>query len=302
MKSKTLLSLFCTAAFAGGAITSNAQTAYTWDGGDDGVRLNRGGNYNPNAGNNSIVVAAGDTFTVQAGVNQLGLLTGSTGNAGFQFFLNDPGSFITSSSANGNNVGTNFTIFASGVPLNTSFTINAGGFSTGSGFLRMDGGGSFTFNGGALNVGNQLSASNGGAFSFTGGTATVNSLVGSLSPASTFSISGGNFGATSLALGNGNRIDVSGGAISLNTVTQWGGIIDVSGLGASLTTGGYTLAEYQARYASGNLLYNGSNADPFGKNFEVVGSTLTAVPEPGAFALMGLGTAALVMLRRRNRR
>lgn len=110
-------------------------------------------------------------------------------------------------------------------------------------------------------------------------------------------------GSGSFDLGNGNDVQIGGGAIltfagnlslhaasalnilasstgslTLGGITSWNGAIDfASGTNSSfsLTITGYDAAKFEAEYADGDLLFGGSNATTFADVFRVTGDTLT---------------------------
>jgi hypothetical protein len=71
---------------------------------------------------------------------------------------------------------------------------------------------------------------------------------------------------------------------------------------ASFTVAGYTQSDYEILWTDTVLKYNGGNTGTFSDHFQVTGSTLTAIPEPSTFALMGIVLGAFGLSRMRNRR
>jgi hypothetical protein len=66
----------------------------------------------------------------------------------------------------------------------------------------------------------------------------------------------------------------------------------------SLTVSGYGQSDYEAWWNAGSLKRDGGNAGTFSENFQVTGSTIVVVPEPGTLVLIGLaGVAFLAGLR-----
>lgn len=274
---------------------------FTWDGGDAadaGVdnRMSRGNNWNPN-GN----PVAGNTYTIQSGVNSA-ILTGSPFGTTAAFILNDAGSSITSSNANGTATLTNLTVAAG-----SSLTVNAGSLFWGN--LATDGSalsfGTVSLNGGTASVLN-LSTFNFGVINLGGSAVTSSNFVGSNSGNGAFNITGGSLTATTMTLATANRANLSGGTVSLSAVASWDGFLNfTTDSTASLTIVGYNLSSFETEYTQGDLLFNGLNTGTFADIFQVSGNTLSlisAVPEPSAYALLaGLFGISFVALRRRSR-
>lgn len=176
-------------------------------------------------------------------------------------------------------------------------------------------GGSFTMTGGSVTVTDQFNALTGGTFTMSGGTlnvATFGTTAGFSDGGQIFNLNGGTINVTGDFGLFGDTTDnqvIFGGSTagSLSAAGLVGSSSQytmdwLSGSLMSLTLTGADQAFYEGLYTSGNILFNGSNAAAFADNFQVSGATLSLVPEPSTFALLGLGLGALFVLRRRTGR
>ena len=130
----------------------------------------------------------------------------------------------------------------------------------------------------------------------------------------TYNMSGGAVTAGSGGLNNGALLNISGTAVvGLDALSITDGTIDfLSGWTGSFTAGNYTAALWESLFTTagnGTLFgrFNGSAIDvpaTFNSTFQVTngGTTLSLVPEPNAFLLLGLGSLGLAVARRRRQR
>lgn len=139
-------------------------------------------------------------------------------------------------------------------------------------------GGEFRITQGSLNVTDRLFtpsfASTGGVFTFNGGTTIADTF--ELDTAGTATFGGSNIGNLELrnSLGSG---------VTLNFLT---------GTQMSLTIAGADETFYQGLYGT-TLLFDGGSSGAFSENFSVTGDTLSIIPEPSSFVLMGLSGLAI---------
>ncbi|MCB1129639.1 MAG: PEP-CTERM sorting domain-containing protein [Verrucomicrobiae bacterium] len=101
------------------------------------------------------------------------------------------------------------------------------------------------------------------------------------------------------------NIGAGTGSITTATLEARGMSIDwTSGSGFSLTTNSLLSSNaattWQNLWTAGQLTIDGGNVGTFGDHFQVVDNTLSLVPEPSSFALLGLGMSPLVFIRRRR--
>ena len=261
----------------------------TWDGGaNDKERFSQAANWNPNK-----LPVFGDTATVQAGANVAALTGGSLGGA--SYFIDDVGSSLTSSNSGGTNLQTDINLNGT-----TNLTLNAGTISWSRMFVLGSTAGLFV-NGGTFtqSAGKEFFVQNGGTARVAGGQFNTELFRGAVDATSTFLLSSGSVNVGSLGFNAVNSMEISGGMMTVAAISVWDGQIDFTGLGGSLTVTGYDEADFINEYTQGDLRFFGSNATPFSNNFTVVGDTLTAVPEPGTYAVIGLGLLALAIKRRR---
>jgi len=167
-----------------------------------------------------------------------------------------------------------------------TLAINGGTFQVGRDLKISGTGSALTVSGGQLDVADEIRDAGFGTgnavLSFNGGTTTATSFNFSL-PGESVTFGGSTAGSVTLS-------------DNLGTVSpiNW-----LSGSLMEFTVAGADLSFYQTLYGNGDLLFEGSNADPFGNNFQVSGATLSLIPEPASLALMGLG--GLLMLGRGRR-
>jgi hypothetical protein len=119
----------------------------------------------------------------------------------------------------------------------------------------------------------------GGSASFTASGARLQT-----NPAALLEITGGSHAFHTLRLQDGSPLLLGGDAVlsfttwDLSPTGTWA--VNFTGGSPSLTVAGQTQAWYEARYAAGRLLKQGSNAAPFAEVFVVNGSTLSLKPPP----------------------
>ena len=176
----------------------------------------------------------------------------------------------------------------SGAILMTGGNIVSAGPSRNFNFSSATGDGSFTITGGTIDSRGILANRN--TINLLGGTWTVGS-----------GTTGSNVGA-----GNGGLLTIGGDFVLLNSRTtahtysdgdvvfnsDWTGswendTVDLAGWRTELTSGNYSLDDTTITGAV------------FDANFQVVGNTLSLVPEPSSAALVGLGGLALILRRRK---
>jgi hypothetical protein len=245
-----------------------------------------------NWGNNTVTLAgAAPTVGVfQMGVDESGGLV-----------VNSGGSLTTTgnSTIGNNNNGAN--------PVNGFLTVTTGGYVKVGGVLTMGaavpgGSGSLSgdidLNGGTLEVQSHLWV---GARNNTSGTIDINS-------SGILRVLGGNFGLgtinASTASGGTATVNVNdGGLLSLfqwnNTTSIFAGSVLNINLGGTVTVGGNRVTAANDYFAAGRIGTNGTGIqasfDP-GLNL----TTIVAIPEPGALALLGVASLGLLTLRRRS--
>jgi len=194
-------------------------------------------------------------------------------------------------------------------------TLNTGAITMGGGRdLGINGTSLFTIGGGTLTIGDELNMG-GGSFTMNGGTTVINgsgNVGDNFGSNGTFNFDGGsftagNYGANAGTIGvrtvnfgaGSGSVDFTGDFEAFRTTIDW-----VAGSGMSLTIAGAlsnsgAATTFEDLYTGGQLLYEGSNANPFGDNFQVTGSTLSLIPEPSSVALLGLAGLAVCLRRRR---
>jgi len=181
-------------------------------------------------------------------------------------------------------------------------------------------GAALTVNGGMMTIGRNLIVRNGAALTINGGTVTgIDRFFtqGFASAANGFFFNGGSTMGDSFQLDNGGGGTATFGgstAGSLSLLTGLGNGVTLDWLEGSLmelTVNGANQLFYEDLYTNGDLLFAGSNAEPFADNFEVSGATLSLVqpqvdddlaivPEPASLTLVSI--AGLLILRRSRRR
>lgn len=153
---------------------------------------------------------------------------------------------------------------------------------------------------------------NGGAtWNISGGSITGRYIIAN-GATNIINISGGSLVLTDhpstqhMGVANGGNLNISGSAVLDGTfataVVQTGGNIDIAtGWTGSWTYNGNDLATWETLFTSGNITSGGATIDAgtFNSNYAVTGNTLTAIPEPSSTALLGLGTLALLLRRRK---
>lgn len=188
-------------------------------------------------------------------------------------------------------IGTGRTLAVTNATFDTIVQQNATGTST----INVNTGGILDFS----------SASGAGASLIFGN--NVNDALGIID------VNGGTFdgsGLTSIILGRDQgdgELNISAGTVSLGAIPTLSnnvnstGVINFDGVGnsGSLTITGADKTYYEGLFAAGELQRNGSSAGSFDSVFSVSGSTITAVPEPSSVALLGLGSLALILRRRK---
>jgi len=251
---------------------------------DDTARFNWGGNTVTLAG------LAPDVGGFQMGVGESGGLV-----------VNSGGSLTTTgnSTIGNNNGGSN--------PVNGFLTVTTGGYVKVGGHLTIGAGiptgagslsGAIELNGGTLEVQSHLWV---GARDNTTGTIAINN-------GGILRVLGGNFG-----LGTINAVDASGGNATVNVndggvlnLFQWhnttsifpGSILNIN-QGGTVTIGGNRVASANDYFTAGLI---GTNLSGIQATFDsgLNLTTITAIPEPGTFTLLGLAGLGLVALRRRR--
>ena len=199
--------------------------------------------------------------------------------------------------------------------LNNTAVFNLqGGSIENVGRLRIQADSIFNQSGGSINAvaGAQTGEITGGnlgsAYNMTGGTASFVTL--NLN-STALNFSGGNFTLTNLGTNNIQRLTIDGNAnISINSSTDIAqGRFNFlnnwlpTGTGASLTVQGWGFSDFESVFTSGRIQYDSViiDAATFADTFQVSGSTLTVIPEPGTFALLGIAGLALAVSQRRRR-
>jgi hypothetical protein len=163
-----------------------------------------------------------------------------------------------------------FTMRGGRVHSESRMTVN-----TGSPFELISG----TLTGNEWLIANGIVRLKGGSATFTGTGARLQT--GSTSQ---LEITGGTHAFRTLRLQDGGPLLLGGDAAisfttwDISTTGTWA--VNFTGGSPSLTIEGQTQAWYEARYAAGRLLKQGSNAAPFADVFVVSGSTLTLKPPP----------------------
>lgn len=97
-------------------------------------------------------------------------------------------------------------------------------------------------------------------------------------------------------------INISGGTASFSmkpTIGANGAIdFDANNLG-TMTITGADEAYYQGLYAAGTLTHGGVGGGVFTENFNVTGSTITAIPEPATLGMVAAFGGAMLFIRRK---
>jgi hypothetical protein len=225
----------------------------------------------------------------------------------------------------GLNVGSGSTWLANGTAAYSNFrglSVSAGGAYTQEAGVTgdftnnnrdsqiADSGSSIIINGGTFSVGRDLIIRNEADFTINGGILTIADQILTQGFASAFNSLNFNGGTTTAdnfqfdTAGTATFGGTTAGSLTLNTSLGNGVTLDwTSGSLMALTVAGADLAFYQGLYSasSGNQLrFEGSNSAAFADNFSVSGSTLTIIPEPSTFALLGLAGLVVVLFRRRK--
>lgn len=200
-------------------------------------------------------------------------------------------------------------------------TINiAGGSVTNATEVNVSPGGSFEISAGTLN-GGEFESNNNDFVTFSGGTTTLSSQfwIGNNVGTSVALVTGGSITANSLNLQSFNiagrvgilRFGAGSGSFSAGSVAfnnNADSHIDfLAGTGGSLTITRASLSTFQGYWDNDNLWFDGQSKTALGglafadTDFQVTGSTLTVIPEPGSTALLaGAATLGLLLLRRRR--
>lgn len=275
-------------------------TAGNWDNG-----LPTGGNagtINIDAGYDSNVVLDGYEVTHTAGsiarsANFSGLQLGN----GTTWVMNGATAAISSTRGISVLAGSQFTLEDGSANLTdnnrdtqvsgagASLILNGGTMTIGRDFIVRDGG-VFTVNGGTLSGIDQILTQNfataAGGINFNGGSTTADNFQFDNAGGNTVTFGGSTVGSLSLLVGLGN-----------GATLNW-----LPGSLMSLTIVGADQAFYEGLYTANTLRFDGSNADPFGDNFQVSGSTLSLVPVPEPASLTASGLVGLLVLGRICRR
>ena len=112
-------------------------------------------------------------------------------------------------------------------------------------------------------------------------------------------------GLTDFAFGRDGGVGIlnlAGGTFSIGSAPAIGGtdlLNFTAGSTGSFDVTGWTTTDYETLWDNGNLTVDNGQTGAFDDNFDVSGSTLTAVPEPSSTALLGLGGLALILRRRK---
>ncbi len=296
MKRNTLLPLLIASALTGGVINTHAATLWTGsDGGGLAGRMTRGGNWDngtPGTGNDGSILGGSNLNIIRTnGIIQFGTATITIDNAA---------AVVTATTGGGT------TPDVARVLAGTTIVLNSGTFNSTDLNPEV---GTFTVNGGTVNASSLEAFTNSGFLNINGGVIDSTSLRGSNNNIANFTVSGGTVNADDLLINSGTGFTLSGGDVDIAAANTWDGTINFTlSSTASLTLTGYNFAAYETEFNQNDLIFDGieNNAGlTFSDYFQVSGSTLTtitAVPEPTAFAIMGLASAALVVLRRRRNR
>ncbi len=213
---------------------------------------------------------------------------------------------------------------------NVTYEITGGTLDVTGWGLRMRGGSTLTIDGGTVTMGDTLTI-NDSTVNMLGGTLTAQNLQtnnnaiwnfsggavdltnqgftqsGKSSGTSQVNFSGNvDFNTTNFQKGNATAINFEigsgSGTIDADTITSSGLSFNwLSGSGFSFTAttidGGST---WEDLWNAGVLTVDSGQSGTFASNFNDVGGTLTLIPEPSTFALLGLAGLAALFLRRRR--
>ena len=169
-----------------------------------------------------------------------------------------------------------------------SFNLSGGAFSwNGDVAFRGNTTGALGMSGGTMTVTSEIYLQRTMSFDLSGGHLTTG-LLHFWQNTPTFTFTSGSDGI--LTINNAVDFNVAG-AFDFEDATVTGSI--------DITNPAFDPASYETWYTEGKLLFGGSNAAAFSEVFEVTGSTLTVIPEPGTLGLLGGFPALILFVRRR---
>jgi hypothetical protein len=191
------------------------------------------------------------------------------------------------------------------------FTLNSGTID----ILRLrtpQAGSTINQNGGSVvTAGTFIGGTAGSSYNLSGGSFQTTSINYN---STAFNLSGGSFTLTALNTSeNSDRIRLwtVSGNVAMSVTAPTAIAVDrfnfannwlPTATGATLTVSGWGQSEFESLFSTGRFQYDGQNlnATQFADIFQVSGSTLSIIPEPGVYAaLIGLFALIGVMARRR---
>jgi hypothetical protein len=257
---------------------------------------------------------AGNSWSLTNGqwtLNAGGEITGGVNVQG-----NTDGSQLLTVNGGTINATTLTVVQTAGAARSATLDMLAGDFDL-SGQLAMNSGSTVNISGGTVDIGTNIRI-NGGELNISGGTVTITSMLGR---GGVTTLSGGTTTSATFEFLAGTQLILGAGTAGSYTVDSFAGAagnrdIDwISGSQMAMTvTGDSTWASTE--WAAGRMFYNGNDFNTLGDwatvtaanglgtgvnfDFDSTTNTLSVIPEPSTFALMGLAGLAALFLRRRR--
>ncbi|MCC5846444.1 MAG: PEP-CTERM sorting domain-containing protein [Verrucomicrobia bacterium] len=190
------------------------------------------------------------------------------------------------------------------------YSLSGGTLDTSAGNFTFAGGAVFNQSGGTFTGNNFFIDNTGGAYNITGGTAIFENLQNRFQGLINFNAGAGSVTTDSFGMTGGvSRVLFASGSKAsfiIGAAPTFGNTANhfnfEDGSQASLTITGFTATDFENLWTTGSRLrFDGGNTGTFSEHFQVSGSTLTVIPEPGTLALFGLAGLALAISQRRRR-